>query len=234
MNRRIGIAVVAVISVVLAIFGGLVVHRAPLQTTTSTQIFDFTQGVPAGWITYDSKRIRASNVVAEDNAVSLKTRPYGTEWRGASLVWPTAFTYGDVTVTMRSDKGRNTKALLMLWPEGAWPPEIDFLEMGGLNNWDRQKIALTAHYDPDNKMIHRSIIADMTTWSTVEVIWSPTQITFSDSRAGSTTVTTIPNPGIDVPMKVQLAYWPTHKQAGDPWPTSASRMQVSQVTIAGA
>lgn len=226
MTKRTAILIVA--GLVL----GALVAQTPTKATTVT--YDFTSGVPADWMTYNSQRIRASNVVAEDNATSLWTRPYGTEWRGASLVWDTPFTYGSVSVDLRVDAAHNTKALLMLWPVGAWPPEVDFLEMGGLDNWDRHKIALTAHYDPDNKMIHRSITTDMTQWSTVSVDWTPSTITFTDLRSGVTTTQAIANPGIGVAMKVQLVYWPTHKLDGDPWPWASSRMQVRSVTIAGA
>ena len=197
-------------------------------------VHDFTHGIPAGWNTYDSKRVCRSNVVAEDEAVSLWTRPYGQEWRGGSLIWPEPFTYGSVTVVMRADKGRWTKALLMLWPAYEWPPEIDFLEMGGALNWDRHKIAVTAHYDQDNKMIHRSITADMTQWATVSVSWTPELIIVShEDEDGPATPVVMVNPGIDNPMKVHMTYWPTHKAASDPWPVASSRMQVRWVSIEG-
>lgn len=183
---------------------------------------------------YDSKRTEDSNVVAEDGALSLYTREVaGKGWRGASLVLETPITYGHVAVEVRSDPAPWTKALLLMIyppPKGpSWPPEVDFMELGGDKNWDRHKTTATVHYDPANLMIHCAKRIDMTQWRTVEMYWGPDLFEFyvDDQIVGKR----FPNPGVTTPLKLHMTYWPTHKAITDPWPVAPSRMQIGSVTV---
>jgi hypothetical protein len=55
-----------------------------------------------------------------------------------------------------------------------WPPEIDFMEMGGQGAQGlRQQNTQSLHYDVDNKMIHSNEFADFTQWHTIGVQWGP-------------------------------------------------------------
>lgn len=199
-------------------------------------LYDFTYGpdLPQGWNAYSSLRTNSSNVVAEDGQTSLWTRQVNGVWRGASLVFEQEQLYGRFSVDCRADQGKWTKALLMLiYPAAYWPPEVDFLEMGGDANWDRHKIALTAHYDSDNKMIHRAFTVDMTRQAVVSCEWDSQQMVFEVVRPDGSEhqQQVIANPGIYAPLKLHMTYWPTHKKPTDPWPVAPSRMQVRSVTI---
>lgn len=183
-------------------------------------------------------RADPANVELSDGVIGLWTRPDATgAWQGASVYLPTPFTYGKAIIRVRVDPARWTKALLMLLPDdGVWPPEVDFMELGGDENWNREYNACTVHYGEHNSRMHRTYLADLRQWQRIAVEWTPTTFSFlldgqlQPSLWGHLT-TSVPNPGVDKPMKLHMTYWPTHKESPDPWPDVPSRMQVSHVLV---
>ncbi len=190
------------------------------------------------WNPADDKRNSPQNIEVNEGIMSLWTRVVDGEWQGASIVWPHARTYGRFVARVKVDVAKYTKALLLLWPEGDWPPEIDFMELGGTENYDRQKNTMAVHFgfEPFHPVVHRSYAADMTQWHTVAVNWRRDYITFTlDGKVMQNvwgkTDTRVVNPGVHVPMKFHLTYWPHHNDDSDPWPLTESRMQVEWVKV---
>jgi beta-glucanase (GH16 family) len=165
---------------------------ATVGSTTVSQAFtqafsdDFTGTAidKTKWAVYNNPTASlahsAKNVVVQNGVLTLKTAYDSTLGKyttaGVCLCPQTgslAQTYGEWEVRARVSAG-DSRALMMLWPEVGWPPEIDFLEMGAQGaQGTRQQSTQTMHYDTDNKMIHSNQFADFTQWHTVGVQWGP-------------------------------------------------------------
>jgi beta-glucanase (GH16 family) len=118
-------------------------------------------------------------------------------------------TYGDWEIRARVSAG-DSRVLALLWPQSGWPPEIDFMEMGGAGDQGaRQLNTQTVHYDPDNKMIHTSQSADFTQWHTIGVQWTPGVVRY---LVDGTVTNTVINAGVpSLPMRLDLF---THAMTG--------------------
>lgn len=205
---------------------------------------DFTQlnEVPSEWNVQDrGDRVQGDNVYVDAEGLSIYTQPSpdpaDDRWYGGSVVLEIPRTYGRFEVNVRVDAARFTKALALMWDPTEWPPEIDFMELGD-TNWERQYNACTAHWAPQNFMIHRSYrvnLADM--FQSVGLTWRERAIKFrlngqvQPNMWGKDIRTEFDNPGIHEQMKLHLTYWPTHKLPSDPWPMAASRMVVRNVRV---
>ncbi len=192
-TRRATIAVIAA-AVGLASAGGAAATSspaaaAPTSTGSFTPIFadDFngTSVNRANWAVYNNaktpKAHLAANVVVHDGMVSLETK-----YDSALGRWTTAGmclcqnkslrqTYGEWEMHARVSAG-DSRAVALLWPTSGWPPEVDFMEMGGEDaQGSRQLNTMTVHYGPrsQNNMIHSSESGDFTQWHTIGVQWSP-------------------------------------------------------------
>jgi beta-glucanase (GH16 family) len=170
-----------------ALTAGAAVGSTPV-TESFSQVFsdDFTGTAidKTHWSVYDNAAGHlahsAKNVVVHDGMLTLKTAYDATVGKfttGGVCLCPTrgslAQTYGEWEYRARVSAG-DSRALAMLWPDIGWPPEIDFLEMGGQGaQGTRQQSTQTMHYDADNKMIHSSQFADFTQWHTIGVKWGP-------------------------------------------------------------
>jgi hypothetical protein len=70
----------------------------------------------------------------------------------------------------------DSRAVALLWPSVGWPPEIDFMEMGGESTQgSRQLNTMTMHYGrpSENFQVHSSETGDFTQWHTIGVQWAP-------------------------------------------------------------
>ena len=97
--------------------------------------------------------------------------------------------YGKFEVRMKATVG-NSKITFLMWGAADWPPEIDFAEFPidgeGLL---RQRYNQTLHYSSQNQMIHDYNEADMTSWHTVGLQWSPGLISYTLDGKVTDTVT---------------------------------------------
>lgn len=154
-------------------------------TPIFTDDFDGTAMNRTNWAVYNNantpKAHLASNVVVHDGMVTLQTK-----YDSALGKWTTAGmclclnrslrqTYGEWEMRARVSAG-DSRAVALLWPTTGWPPEVDFMEMGGEDvQGTRQLNTMTVHYGPrsQNNMIHSSETGDFTQWHTIGVQWSP-------------------------------------------------------------
>ncbi len=182
--------------------------HAAVTTSPVTQAFsqvfsdDFTGTAidKTQWTVYDnptgSLGHSAKNVVVHDGMLTLKTAYDATVGKfttGGLCLCPSkgsrAQTYGEWDIRARVSAG-DSRALAMLWPMQGWPPEIDFMEMGGQGAQGlRQQNTQSLHYDVDNKMIHSNELADFTQWHTIGVQWGPGFLRYLlDGQVASTIV----------------------------------------------
>jgi beta-glucanase (GH16 family) len=103
-------------------------------------------------------------------------------------------TYGKFEVRMKATVG-NSKITFLLWGANQWPPEIDFAEFpADGDGMLRQRYNQTLHYSSQNLMIHTYNEADMTSWHTVGVQWSPGLIVYTlDGRTTDTITDHVPS-----------------------------------------
>lgn len=133
------------------------------------------------------------NITVGGGIATLKVLP-GDECDGYSAsgmcACPvTTQTYGKYEVRMKATVG-NSKITLLLWPAGQWPPEIDFAEFPATGDGMlRQRFNQTLHYSPQNKMIHTHTEANMTTWHTVGLEWSPGRVVYTLDGVATATIT---------------------------------------------
>ncbi len=181
--------------------------------------FSGTSVNKANWAVYDNPSGDAAHsakqAVVHDGMLTLKTAYDSTlgQWTTGGICAcnnkALYQTYGDWEVRARASAG-DSRVLALLWPQVGWPPEIDFLEMGGQGDQGaRQLNTQTVHYDSDNKMIHTSQGADYTQWHTVGVQWSPGVVRY---LLDGTVVNTVINTGVpSSPMRLDLF---THAMTG--------------------
>lgn len=192
---------------------------------------------------YD-KRNRPSNVeVRDDNRLHLSTRQdENGNWFGGSVVLEVPYTFGRFVIRVKLQAAKATKGLGMLWPASkVWPEdgEIDLLEIGGDDAWERQTVACNIHYgsEPKHPIIHKKYEEDMTAFHNVACAWRPTTFAFMCDGEVMPNIlwgggkTLAPNPGLVTPHKLHLTYWPHHNSDDDPWPTVESEMVVDRVRI---
>jgi beta-glucanase (GH16 family) len=87
--------------------------------------------------------------------------------------------YGKYEVRIKLEPGP-TKFNALLSGAGQWPPEVDFAEFPAIGDGQaRQMFTQTLHYGKANNQIHTSTDADLTTWHTVGVEWSPGLIAYT-------------------------------------------------------
>lgn len=153
------------------------------------------------WAVYNNGRAAAAhlaaNVVVRHGYVSLQTR-----YNGALHRWTTAGmclcnqrnlrrTYGEWEMRARVSAG-DSRAVALLWPSVGWPPEIDFLEMGGRGSQASRRLnTMTVHYGShaQNYQIHSSEGGNFTRWHTVGVRWTPSKVQYLLDGAVTTTIT---------------------------------------------
>src|SRR5690242_10298973 len=147
--------------------------------------FDGTSINRSDWAVYNNAKTAkahlASNVVVHDGMATLQT-----QYNAALGRWTTAGmclcnnkslrqTYGEWDMRARVSAG-DSRAVALLWPTVGWPPEIDFMEMGGQGTQgSRQLNTMTMHYGAraENYQIHSSESGDFTQWHTIGVQWTP-------------------------------------------------------------
>jgi beta-glucanase (GH16 family) len=136
----------------------------------------------------------SNNVVVSGGTVTLKVRLQkgvcsGFTTAGMCACQVTTQTYGKFEVRMKATAG-DSKIVLLLWGAQGWPPEIDFAEFPGTGTGEtRQSFNETLHYGASNSMIHTKTTADMTTWHTVGLEWSPGLITYTLDGVAQHTIT---------------------------------------------
>ena len=147
---------------------------------------------PKGPHCWDSRNITVSGGLA-----TLKVLP-GTKCDGYSAsgmcACPvTTQVYGKFEVRMKATVG-NSKITLLMWPDGDWPPEIDFAEFPtDGDGMLRQSFNETLHYSSQNLQIHSKTVANMTVWHTVGLEWSPGRIVYTlDGRVIHTVTEHVP------------------------------------------
>jgi beta-glucanase (GH16 family) len=105
-------------------------------------------------------------------------------------------TYGEWEMRARVSAG-DSRAVALLWPTVGWPPEIDFMEMGGKSTQGtRQLNTMTVHYgtQSQNYMIHSSETGDFTTWHTFGLRWTPSSVQYLlDGHVTGTVTTGVPH-----------------------------------------
>jgi hypothetical protein len=122
----------------------------------------------------------ADNISVHDGMVTLQTKydPTHGFWTAAGMSATRNQTYGEYEMRIRSSAG-DSRVVALLWPTKGWPPEIDFMEMGGQKTQGtRQTNTQTVHYGKSNSMIHTQYNADMTQWHTVGVQWTPGHVNY--------------------------------------------------------
>ena len=126
----------------------------------------------------------ADNISVHDGMVTLQTKydPTHGFWTAAGMSATRnkalTQTYGEYEMRIRSSAG-DSRVVALLWPTKGWPPEIDFMEMGGQKTQGtRQTNTQTVHYGKSNSMIHTQYNADMTQWHTVGVQWTPGHVNY--------------------------------------------------------
>jgi len=158
------------------------------------------------WAVYDNARTAkahvASNVVTNRGYASLQTR-----YSAALRRWTTAGmclcnqrslrqTYGEWLMRARVSAG-DSRVVALLWPSVGWPPEIDFMEMGGRGSQGARRLnTMTVHYGSraQNFQIHSSEAGNFTTWHTVGVRWTPREIQYLlDGKVTRTITSHVPH-----------------------------------------
>jgi beta-glucanase (GH16 family) len=198
------------------------VGKATAATATAndfTQIFqdDFNGSALNGtaWGVYDNPTAKAhrtrANIAVNNGMASLKT-----QYSSALQTWTAAGmsatrnksliqTYGKYEMRVQVSAG-DSRVVALLWPAKGWPPEIDFMEMGGQNaQGTRQQSTQTLHYGPQNAMIHTNVNADMTQWHTVGVQWTPREIDYTLDGVVTNSVTGPAVPSQPMWMGLQTA-----------------------------
>jgi beta-glucanase (GH16 family) len=158
------------------------------------------------WAVYnngsEAKAHLAANVVTQNGYVSLKTRYNSSlgKWTTAGMCLCNApslkRTYGEWEMRARVSAG-DSRAVALLWPTVGWPPEVDFMEMGGESTQGtRQLNTMTVHYGShaQNYMIHSSEKANFTIWHTIGVRWTPSSIQYMlDGKVTQTITAHVPH-----------------------------------------
>ncbi len=176
---------------------------------TFRQVFfnDFTSSIDRHyWAVYNNARTYkahlASNIVIHNGYVSLLTRYNSSlgKWTTAGMClcnnWSLRQTYGEWDMRARVSAG-DSRAVALLWPSVGWPPEVDFMEMGGRSTQGtRQLNTMTVHYGSpsQNYMAHSSESGNFTTWHTIGVRWTPGSIEYLlDGKVTRTVTTGVPH-----------------------------------------
>jgi len=133
-------------------------------------------GDPGGWWA-------PSHAVVMHGVLNLETYRdprFGRRWVSGGVSSASALkqTYGRYDVRLRIDAGRGVAFVALLWPEGKWPPEIDFAENGGETN-ARDHVTATLHYGADDKQVQRTLRADFTHWHVLGVDWTPGKLVYT-------------------------------------------------------
>jgi beta-glucanase (GH16 family) len=173
----------------------------PTQAFSPVFSDDFTGTAinKAEWAVYNNPTAAlshsAKNAVVHDGLLSLNTAydaSVGKYTTAGVCLCPTKGnlnqTYGEWDIRARVSAG-DSRALAMLWPLVGWPPEIDFVEMGGQGaQATRQQNTQSLHYGTDNKMVHSNQFADFTQWHTIGVQWGPGFVRYLLDGQPSTTI----------------------------------------------
>lgn len=108
------------------------------------------------------------------------SRDVSGQWRSGGAGWATASqTYGRWETRLRYRGAPGHSAAALLWPQDnkAWPPEIDYFEVG--RDMDSSKQMLSSnHYllDGVHKISQAWHQMDFTQWHTFVVEWTPTRV----------------------------------------------------------
>ena len=163
---------------------------------------DFREGL-GPFRAWSGDEVDASHVETGPFGLRLHVAETSEGWKGAAVVLPEPFTYGRVAIRCRLPRGK-FKGIALLWPEGPWPPEIDFLEIGAM--WSaRGRNNQTLHYSDDagaHQLIQTHYAEDMAAWHRVACAWRPGEILHLCDGQVKARVTDPHVP--DVPMKLQL------------------------------
>jgi beta-glucanase (GH16 family) len=183
---------------------------ATATSGTFTRVFsdDFTGSTVNRhyWAVYDNPKTAkahlAANVVTHYGYVSLETRYNSSlhKWTSAGMCLCNATnlkrTYGEWDMRARVSSG-DSRAVALLWPSVGWPPEVDFMEMGGFGTQGTRRLnTMTVHYgtQAQNYMIHSSESGDFTTWHTFGVRWTPSGVQYLlDGKVTKTITSNVPH-----------------------------------------
>lgn len=110
-------------------------------------------------------------------------------------------TYGKYLVRFRMDQGLGISLAALLWPTGAWPPEVDFAEDNGAS--PRTLNTATLHYGPGNHIITQTTAVNMTQWHTLGVEWTPGRLVYTLDGQDWATVTNSNVPSAPMTLALQ-------------------------------
>ena len=188
----------------------------PLSATSipgyvQSYVTEFTgSSLPPGWHTFSGKpggdptgqfspaHVTVSNGLLQLNA--WKDPQFHNMWvTGGLCLCGKPQTYGAFFIRSRQT-GSGPNEVELLWPEdNSWPPEIDFNETGGRSF----ETSATVHWAIANHQIQYLIAADLTTWHTWGVIWTPKEIDYTlDGHVWATDTVSATIPGL--PMSIDI------------------------------
>ncbi|MGB7651843.1 MAG: glycoside hydrolase family 16 protein, partial [Acidimicrobiales bacterium] len=194
-----------------------------------TYVNDFTgTTVPAGWGVFTGtpsgdpgSQWESSQVVVSGGMLQLNAAQdpaLNNEWiTGGLCQCGQSQTYGAYFVRSR-ETGPGPTIVELLWPTQGWPPEIDFIETGGVTT-DATATNIWGLDSSGNKEQQQDAITiDMTQWHTWGVVWTPTSITYTvDGQAWGTFTVPSEIPSQPMSLHIQQQTWCS---AGFACPTS--------------
>ncbi|MBP7971202.1 MAG: glycoside hydrolase family 16 protein [Candidatus Nanopelagicales bacterium] len=137
---------------------------------------------------------KPANVSIGGGQMTLKTTREGSNWVTGGAGNRTVQMFGRWEVRMRMPNSPSVKFVVQLWPEGTWPPEIDFAEGGGKSKVTDGFSAYMHWGTPaDQKTgsklqtVNRLTGIDMNDWHDVGVMWRPGSLQYTiDGRVWAT------------------------------------------------
>ncbi|MGP8009605.1 MAG: family 16 glycosylhydrolase [Acidimicrobiales bacterium] len=203
-----------------------------------TYVNDFTgTTVPAGWGVFTGtpsgdpgSQWESSQVVVSGGMLQLNAAQdpaLNNEWiTGGLCQCGQSQTYGAYFVRSR-ETGPGPTIVELLWPTQGWPPEIDFIETGGVTT-DATATNIWGLDSSGNKEQQQDAITiDMTQWHTWGVVWTPTSITYTvDGQAWGTFTDPSEIPSQPMSLHIQQQTWCS---AGFACPTSPESTDVDWV-----
>lgn len=162
-------------------------------------------GDPAGW--FDASHVSVSNGELQIlSSIDPAHCPSGCTAlddyvTGGVQLYGHAQTYGKYEIRMRADNAKGLGLTVLLWPTGAWPPEIDIVGDVGIS--PRIGTAVGDIFGDNNTSIDvKNKTVDLTQWHTWGAEWTPGQVAFT---VDGTVWATADNPNISsAPMNLAI------------------------------